>query len=194
MFVLAISGSPRRGGNTEKLLGVALDVIKERGFETKLISLAGKKIGGCTACMGCRNEPRCVLDDDFDPVYREMLRADGLIVGSPVYFGSATPELVALLDRAGYVSRHHGHLFNRKVGGPIAVARRIGQNFTIAQLLMWYMINGLIVPGSSYWNIAFGREKGEALCDGEGVRTIRTFAENVAWLLERIGGGSEGNV
>ena len=193
MFVLAVSGSPRTGGNTEKLLGVALDVLSERGFETGLISLAGKSIRGCTACMACRGEPRCVLDDDFDPIFRAMLRADGLIVGSPVYFGSATPELMALLDRAGFVSRHNGHLFNRKVGGPIAVARRIGQNFTIAQLLMWYMINGLIVPGSTYWNIAFGREKGEALGDSEGVRTIRNFAENVAWLLERIGGNSSGD-
>ncbi|HUT64032.1 MAG TPA: NAD(P)H-dependent oxidoreductase, partial [Anaerolineae bacterium] len=93
---------------------------------------------------------------------------------------------MALLDRAGYVARHNGNLFNRKVGGPVAVARRIGQNFTVAQLLMWYMINGMIVPGSSYWNIAFGRNKGEVMQDEEGIKTIRTFAENIAWLLEKI--------
>jgi multimeric flavodoxin WrbA len=142
--------------------------------------------------MACRNEPRCILEDDFDPVFRAMREADGLIVGSPVYFGSATAELVALLDRAGYVSRHNGHFFARKVGGPVAVARRIGQNFTVAQLLMWFMINGLIVPGSTYWNIAFGRDRGEVLGDEEGVCTIRNFAENIAWLLERIGGSSGG--
>jgi len=192
MRVLAISGSPRTGGNTESILRVALDVLEERGFETELIPLAGKHIRGCTACMACRNEPRCILEDDFDPVLCAMREADGLIVGSPVYFGSATPEIVALLDRAGYVSRHNGHFFARKVGGPVAVARRIGQNFTVAQLLMWFMINGLIVPGSTYWNIAFGRDRGEVLGDEEGVRTIRNFAENIAWLLERIGGSSGG--
>jgi multimeric flavodoxin WrbA len=186
MKVLAISGSPRRGGNTETLLRTALDVLGERGFETELISLAGKQIHGCTACMSCRSEPRCIIDDDFDPIYRAMCGADGLIVGSPVYFGSAVPELMALLDRAGYVARQNGNLFARKVGGPITVARRIGQNFTLAQLLLWYMINGMVVPGSSYWNIAFGREKGEVLNDEEGILTIRNFAENIAWLLTAI--------
>jgi len=186
MKVLAISGSPRKGGNTDVLLKVALDVIGERGIKTEFISLAGKPLLTCTACGACRKEPRCILEDDFDPVFRKMLESDGIIIGSPVYFGSATAEIMALLDRAGYVARHNGNLFSRKVGGPIAVARRIGQNFTIAQLLMWYMINGMIVPGSSYWNIAFGRGKGEALHDEEGVRTIITFAENIAWLLEKL--------
>jgi len=186
MKIIAISGSPRAGGNTETLLKVALDVLCERGIDTELISLAGKSILPCTACMACRSEERCILKDDFDPIYRDMVDSDGFIVGSPVYFGSATPELMALLDRAGYVSRHHGHRFNRKVGGAVAVARRIGQNFTFAQLLMWFMINGMIVPGSSYWNIAFGREKGDVLKDEEGIRTIRTFADNIAWLLKKI--------
>ena len=120
--------------------------------------------------------------------YTRLIDADGIIVGSPVYFGSATPEIMALLDRAGYVSRRHGHLFNRKAGGPIAVARRFGQNFTLAQLLMWFAINGLIVPGSTYWNIAFGGKKADVLDDEEGVETIRVFAENLAWLMEKING------
>ena len=186
MKLLAISGSPRQGGNTDMILKVALDVLDEKGIETEFISLAGKSILPCTACVACKKKPGCILKDDFDPIFRTMIESDGFIVGSPVYFGSATAELMALLDRAGYVSRYNGNLFNRKVGGPIAVARRIGQNFTIAQLLMWYMINGMIVPGSSYWNIAFGRNKGEVMQDEEGLRTIRTFAENIAWLLEKI--------
>jgi len=190
MKILAISGSPRLNGNTDQILRVALDVLESRGIETEFISLAGKSILTCTACMACKNKPSCILEDDFDPIFRAMLESDGFIVGSPVYFGSATAELIALLDRAGYVSRHNGNLFDRKVGGPIAVARRIGQNFTVAQLLMWYMINGMIVPGSSYWNIAFGRGKGEVLGDEEGIRTIRNFAENIAWLLTIIHGAS----
>lgn len=187
MKVIAICGSPRREGNTEQFLRLALEVISGHGIETEFIPLAGKTIKPCTACMACLKENRCATRDDFDPVYRAMLEADGIIVGSPVYYSSATPELMALLDRAGYVAGKHGCLLSRKVGGPIAVARRAGQNFTVAQLMMWYMINGLIVPGSTYWNIGIGRDKGEVMQDEEGVRTIRNFAENVAWLLEKIG-------
>lgn len=188
MKILAISGSPRKGGNTDTLLSIVLDVIAEHGIETELISLAGKRIGTCTACMGCSGNPQCVIDDDFGPVFRKMTEADGFIVGSPVYFGSATGEMTALLDRAGYVARKNGDLFTRKIGGAVTVARRIGQNFTLAQLIMWFMINGMIVPGSSYWTIAFGKEKGEAAHDAEGVKTLRDFAENIAWLCGKLGG------
>ena len=188
MKILAISGSPRQGGNTDQILKVALDVLTEKGIETEFISLAGKSIMTCTACLTCQKKSNCRIDDDFDPIFRAMIDSNGIIVGSPVYFGTATGELTALLDRAGYVSRHNGNLLSRKVGGPVAVARRVGQNFTIAQLLMWYMINGMIVPGSTYWNIAFGREPDEVMDDEEGVRTIRNFAENIAWLLEKIHG------
>lgn len=188
MKILGISGSPREGGNTDTLLRVALEVLETHKIETEFISLSGKKILTCNACMMCTREPRCILEDDFDPVFRSMVDSAGFIVGSPVYFGSATAELTALLDRAGYVARKNGNLFSRKIGGPISVARRIGQDFTIAQLLMWYMINGMVVPGSSYWNIAFGKQKGDVIKDREGVETIRMFAENLAWLYTMIYG------
>ena len=186
MRVLALSGSSRKNYNTDTILRVALEVLEQNGIETEFISLAGKKILTCTACMACTKRPECILDDDFDPVFQAMLASDGIIVGSPVYFGSATAEMTALLDRAGYVARKNGNLFSRKVGGPVAVARRAGQNFTFAQLLMWFMINGMIVPGSTYWNIAFGSHSCDVLDDTEGVETIKAFAENIAWLLKKI--------
>ncbi len=188
MKILAISGSPRKGGNTDTLLGVALDELEKHGADTEFISLAGKTIAPCTACMGCTKEPRCVIGDDFDAVFEKMLASDGFIVGSPVYFGSATAEMTALLDRAGYVARKNGDLFSRKIGGAVAVARRIGQNFTLAQLLMWFMINDMVVPGSSYWTIAFGKGKGEVTDDTEGVESVRRLAENIAWLGEKLKG------
>ena len=188
MKILAISGSPRKGGNTDTLLKVALDVLNKKRIETEFITLSGKKILTCTACMACSNKPLCILEDDFDTIFHSMLDSDGFIIGSPVYFGSATAEINALLDRAGYVSRKNGNLFYRKVGGPIVVARRIGQNFTFAQLLMWYMINGMIVPGSTYWNIAFGSHSGDVMKDAEGIKTIEAFAENLAWILMKIKG------
>ncbi len=186
MKILAISGSPRKGKNTDTLLNIALDVLKEKGIETELITLSGKKILGCNACMGCVKENRCILDDDFDPIYRAMIDSDGFIVGTPVYFGSATAEITALLDRAGYVGRKHGNPFSRKIGGPVVVARRAGQNFTFAQLLLWFMINGMVVPGSTYWSIAFGSHSLDVTEDEEGIKTVTTFAENIAWLLENI--------
>lgn len=127
-----------------------------------------------------------ISDDDFAPLFEKMLRADILIVGSPVHFGSAAPELMALLDRAGYVSRANGNLFTRKIGGPIAVARRAGHNFTYAQLLFWYMINDMVVPGSTYWNVALAREPGAVAGDAEALATIDRFADNLAWLAGRL--------
>jgi len=188
MKILAISGSPRKGGNTDTLLRVALDVLEKKGIETEFITLSGKTILSCNACMACSSEPRCILEDDFDTIFRAMLESDGFIIGSPVYFGSATAEINALLDRAGYVSRKNGNLFYRKVGGPVVVARRMGQDFTFAQLLMWYMINGMIVPGSTYWNIAFGSHSVDVMNDTEGIKTVEAFAENLAWILTKIKG------
>ena len=189
MKALFISGSPRKNGNTEQLLGVCAHELEQAGMTTEVLSLAGKNIRGCTGCGWCRehqSERRCVMqNDDFQPFLDKMIEADIIVVGSPVYFGSATPETMALLHRAGYVCRSQ-RLLERKIGGAIAVARRAGQNFTFAQLLYWFLINEMIVPGSSYWNIAIGKDKGDALNDEEGVKTIKRFAENMAWLAEKL--------
>ena len=187
---IAISGSPRRGGNTEILLQRCLDRLAGGGISGKLISLAGLNLRGCTACGACgeSRDATCpgITGDGFEPVFEAMLRADILIVGSPVHFGSATPELMALLDRAGYVARANGNLFSRKIGGPIAVARRAGHNFTYAQLMFWYMINDMVVPGSSYWNVALAREPGAVSADTEALATIDRFADNLAWLATKL--------
>jgi multimeric flavodoxin WrbA len=100
-----------------------------------------------------------------------MKAADGIILASPVYYGSCTSLIKALMERTGYMSRCSSNGFRGKVGGPLVVARRAGHNFTIAQLDFWFHILGMVVPGSTYWNIAFGREKGEVSKDEEGLRT-----------------------
>ncbi|HOD46034.1 MAG TPA: flavodoxin family protein [Opitutaceae bacterium] len=187
---LAISGSPRLNGNTEQLLRRCLDRLATQGIPGELITLAGKTIHGCGACGGCRESKDSTCPgqsgDDFEAIFQAMLRADIIVVGSPVYFGSATPEMMALLDRAGYVAGSNGKLFSRKIGGPIAVARRAGHNFTYAQLLMWYMINDMVVPGSTYWNVALAREPGAVAQDAEGLATVDRFADNLAWLAKRL--------
>ena len=185
MHAIAISGSPRKDGNTETLIRRCLDGLATRGIEGEFVTLRNKTIRPCQACDTCakRKDRTCATkDDDFHPVFEAMQQADIIVVGSPVYFGSATPELMALLDRAGYVSRQCGNLLSRKLGGPIAVARRAGHNFTYAQLLFWYLINDMVVPGSSYWNVALARKAGEVVKDEEALATIDRFAENLAWL------------
>lgn len=192
MKAIAICGSPRANGNTELLLTRCLGKLEESGIDTELIRLHGKKIHGCIACGACRRlkDGNCAIrDDDFAEVFEAMKTADIIVVGSPVYYGSAVPELMAVLDRAGFVSGSVGNtFFSRKIGGPIVVARRAGQNFTLAQLMYWFMINDMIVPGSSYWNVAFGREAGEVANDAEGLATVERFAENLAWLAWKLAG------
>lgn len=188
MKVLAICGSPRPQGNTWLLLHEALKVLAQQGLQTEFISLHDKQVLPCTACLTCATEKnRCVQEDDFMPIFTAMGQADGLLVGSPVYFGSATPNLMALLDRAGYVARQGDNVFNRKVGSPVVVARRAGVNFTYSQLQLFFCIMGMYVPGSTYWPIAYGLKPGDVLQDAEGLRTIAQLAENMAWLMKKLG-------
>ena len=189
MKAVCICGSPRKNGNTELLLSRCASRLEQGGVSAKIITLSGKTIKGCIACGLCRErqDGTCAIkNDDFHEVFEAMREADIIVVGSPVFFGSAAPEMMALLDRAGYVSRSNGNYFSRKIGGPITVARRAGQNFTYAQLLFWFTINDMIVAGSSYWNIAFGREAGEVENDEEGLKTVERFAENLVWLADKL--------
>jgi multimeric flavodoxin WrbA len=184
MKILGIVGSPRRGGNTEALTEIALEEIAEEGIETELIHLAGKKIAPCDACRTCRTTGECRIRDDFQAIHEEMVKADGFILATPVWFGAATPLMTSLISRC-YVSRR-SNPFENKVGGPIVVARRAGKNFTFAQLMFFFMIHGMIVPGSTYWNVAIGDERGEVAGDEEGVRTIRNFGKKLAWLDKKL--------
>jgi multimeric flavodoxin WrbA len=181
--VVGIVGSARRGGNTEILTQIALDEIRKEGLETELISLAEKKIEPCDGCGSCSKTGKCRIEDDFNSVFAKMKEAEGIILSTPVYYGAATPQIVSLISRF-YSTR--GKPLKNKVGGPIVVARRAGHNFTFAQLMFFFMISEMIVPGSSYWNIAFGRLAGDVLKDEEGIRTIKNFGDNVAWLLKKI--------
>ena len=189
MQAIAINGSARPNGNTCTLLQTCLEVLERGGVKGELIQLSETPIRPCKACGTCFNtkDNTCIIQEDaFQEVYDKMRAADIILLGSPVYFGSATADLMALLDRAGYVGRANGNVFARKLGGPIVVARRAGQNFTLAQLLFWFMIMDMIVPGSSYWNIGFGRLQGEVSEDAEGIETVRHFADNLLWLANKI--------
>lgn len=186
MKVLLLSGSPKSEGNTAQVLGECARAIEAQGVETEIVSLAGKKIEACIACGYCGKHGKCGLQDDLDPIMEKLRRVQGFIVGAPVYFGTARGDVMNALQRIGMVSIRNDKFLAGKVGGPIAVARRGGHTLTLQEMLMFYLINDMIVPGSSYWNMVFGREPGEALSDEEGIRTVRHFGENVGKLVKAL--------
>lgn len=188
MKVIGIVGSPRQHGNTEILTAHALNAIAEEKLDTELVRLAGLDIRPCNACMACSKEERCSIEDDLFPIYLKMKDADGIILASPVYVGSATAVIKALMERTAYIALWNGEPFRGKVGGPLVVARRAGHNFTLAQLAFWFQVRGLVQPGSTYWNVAFGREKGEVKNDEEGMKIVWNFGKNVAWVLKKLKG------
>ncbi|MDT8402240.1 MAG: flavodoxin family protein [Bacteroidales bacterium] len=191
MKVLAINGSPRKNGNTEILLRETMKVLDKHGIDTELIRIGGKKLKPCTACMKCKKEKdgQCHIDNKLlNGILKKMIDADGLLIGSPVYFSDITPETKALLDVAGYSLRAAGNPLKRKAGAAVIAVRRAGAIHSFDSINHFFLINEMIIPGSSYWNIGIGREKGDVLNDEEGLKTMRTLGENMAWLLKKIRG------
>lgn len=186
MKAIGIVGSPGKNANTEIVTGHILKAIEEEGIETELIKLAGLDIRPCDACGACRSAGKCPIDDDLLQVYAKMKEADAIILTSPVYYGSATALLKALMERTGHISRGDGNAFQGKVGGPFVVARRSAQFFTQAQIYFWFHTLGFFITGSAHPNIAFGREIGDVVKDEEGMNTARIFGKNVAFLVKKL--------
>jgi multimeric flavodoxin WrbA len=186
MKVLMIGASPRKKSNTMQILEECASVIEDEGLEVEIISLRKLKIESCHACIKCKKIQKCKLDDGLNEIIDKIRESDGLIVATPVYFGTARGDLMAALQRIGMVSMVTDQFLSWKVGGPIAVARRGGHTATIQELLMFYFINDMIVPGSTYWNMVFGHAPGEAENDEEGIATVRRFAANVGKIIKKI--------
>jgi multimeric flavodoxin WrbA len=203
MKVLAICGSPRLNGNTEYFINVALQEIEKHGIQTEIIRLGEKEVKPCRGCYGCVKARKCTQEgDDFDEIFDKMLKAEGIIVGSPVYNSSITANIKALLDRAGFVSRWiansmkeksenydwNGTAFSGKVAAPITVARRAGQNFAFAQLLLSLTVNDFIIVGSHYWNVGVAGKGGavDADKDIEGIGIMKHMAENMVHVLGKL--------
>ena len=188
MKVLMINGSPRREGNTSTALAEMQTVFAEEGFEVETIQIGAKEIRGCVACGKCSELGRCVFDDIVNECAEKLAEADGLVIGSPVYYASANGTLVALLDRLFFSSSCDKTM---KVGAAVAVARRGGITATFDQLNKYFTISGMPVASGQYWNGAHGRLPGEAAQDEEGMQQMRTLARNMAFLMKSIALGRE---
>ena len=189
MKVVAFSGSARKDGNTAILIGHVFQELEKEGIETELIQLSGSRIHGCIACMKCfeNKDQRCsVKDDNVNDCIEKMLGADGIILGSPTYFANVSTEMKALIDRAGMVSRANSDMLARKVGAAVVAVRRAGAIHVFNSINHFFFIGQLIVPGSSYWNLGMGRQKGEVEKDEEGIQTMKDLGRNMAWLLKKL--------
>jgi multimeric flavodoxin WrbA len=190
MKVIAFNGSPRKEGNTFYSIRTVFEELENEGIGTELIQLGGADIKGCRACYKCfeTKNNRCIQKDDLNNFVEKMIAADGIIIGSPTYFANVSTEVKALIDRAGLVSRANGNLFSRKIGAAVVAARRAGAVNVYQNINLFFGIGNMIVAGSSYWNIGFGRNAGEVLKDEEGIQTFRDLGQNMAWLLKKLYG------
>jgi len=189
MNVVAFNGSPRKDGNTAAMLRHVLQELEREGIQTELVQLADLKLRGCRACYQCftaKNRHCAIADDGLNACIDKMLAADGILLGSPTYFADLTADLKALIERAGMTARANGEMFRRKVGAAVVAVRRAGAIHAFDSINHFFLISQMIVPGSCYWNIALGREKGEAEKDEEGVRTMQVLGQNMAWLMKHI--------
>ena len=192
MKVIAINGSSRKNGNTSLMIGEVFRVLNSRGIETEEVQLAGEHIKGCMACDKCtlNKNGKCVIDDDpLNNIVEKMSEADGVILASPVYFANVTSGIKAVMDRAGRVVRANDYMLKGKVGAAVVAVRRAGSLPTFDALNHFFLVEQMFIPGSTYWNLGIGMERGEFLDDEEGMRNMRNLGENMAWLLEKLDQG-----
>ena len=191
MKVLAFNGSARLDGNTAILLNTVLGELQHEGIQTELVQLAKEHLQGCGACYRCFKQKGEQCSIDTDPVNEyiaKMAAADGILLGSPVYFADVTANAKALIERCGMVARANGDLYQRKVGAAVVAVRRAGAIHAFSSLNHFFTIGQMIVVGSSYWNIGIGREPGAVSSDEEGVRTMQRLGQNMAWVLKKLKG------
>ena len=188
MKVLLINGSPHSKGNTFIALKEMDKIFQENKVETELIHIGNKAIRGCIACGSCRKKGKCVFDDEVNVTAPKFEEADGIVVGTPVYYASANATLVAFLDRLFYST---GFNKTMKVGASVVVARRGGLSAPFDELNKYFTISGMPIASSQYWNSVHGREQGEAAQDVEGLQTMRTLARNMTFLMKSIALGKE---
>ena len=189
MYALAINGSPRTDGNTYTMLEEVLRPLGQAGWQTELVQVGGKEIRGCIACYKCveNKDQRCAVDtDEFNAILEKMLQAQALILGTPTYFADVSAELKAVLDRSGLVSQANGVPFRGKIGAAVAAVRRGGAIHAFDTINHMFLMSQMIVPGSTYWNMGIGFDKGDVRGDAEGMTNVRHLGAVIDWLGKAI--------
>ena len=189
MKVVAFNGSPRQDGNTALLLRKVLAPVARSGIDTELVQVGGHAVHGCTACMRCmtaRNRQCAITTDRVNTWIAKMIEADGIVMGSPSYFSGMTPELKALLDRAGLVAVANGRMFARKIGAAVVAHRRGGAVNVVDAINHLFLMSRMIVPGSTYWNFGVGLEREDVADDAEAMENMHDLGETLVWLLKRL--------
>jgi multimeric flavodoxin WrbA len=189
MKVVALNGSARKDGNTALLINVVFDELKKEGIETELIQMAGKPIQGCIACYKCfkNQNRRCSVEKDMlNEIIAAMEPAEGILLGSPTYFSDVSSGMRAFIERCGFVARANDYMFKGKVGAALTAVRRAGAvpAFSSMNLFLHYM--QMFMPGASYWSIGVGRDPGDVLKDDEGIQTMKSLGQNMAFLLKKL--------
>ena len=188
MKVLLLNGSPNKNGCTFTALSEAAKALNECGIETEMFQIGKKPVPGCIACGSCAKTGKCAFDDGVNEAAEILKESDGLVVASPVYYGSANGTIVSFLDRLFYSSHFDKTM---KVGASVVLARRGGLSATFDELNKYFTISGMPVASSQYWNSAHGAAPGEAAKDGEGLQVMRTLARNMVFLMKSIALGKE---
>jgi multimeric flavodoxin WrbA len=189
MKIVAFNGSPRMEGNTYHLLSHVLKELEKEGIETELVHLKGP-LGGCIACGRCykKKDGRCAQEGDMiNSCIEKIVKADGILLGSPTYFSDLTPELKSLIDRAGFVAKANGGgMLRHKVGAAVVAVRRAGAIHVFDSINHFFLISEMIIPGSSYWNIGIGMAEGDVETDQDGIQTMKVLGQNMAWVMKRL--------
>ena len=183
-----INGSPHADGNTALALAEMKKIFDAEKIETTLLQIGNKDIHGCVGCGTCYKNGKCVFDDEVNKAAELFEKADGLVIGSPVYYASPNGTLISFLDRLFFSTQFDKTM---KVGAAVAVARRGGCTAAFDVLNKYLSISGMAIASSQYWNIIHGRAKGEAAQDAEGLQTMRVLARNMVFMLRSIALGKE---
>ncbi len=194
MKVIGFNGSARKKGNTAGSLSTVFAELEKAGIDTELVHVGKETVRGCIACYGCvkNQDEACTLKDDpVNEWIQKMKAADGILLGSPVYFSGVAGTMKSFLDRAFFVSSVNGGLFRHKVGAAVAAVRRSGGVPTVDTLNHYINYSEMIMPSSNYWNVAHGMNPGEMEQDGEGKQIMEILGRNMAWIMKVIEAGKE---
>ncbi|WP_027717736.1 flavodoxin family protein [Desulfovirgula thermocuniculi] len=189
LIVVAFNGSPRPKGNTYHALEAVLGALAQEGISGEIVQLGGRRLAGCAACFKCfkSKDKRCQQGgDEMNEFIARAVAADGIIIGSPVYFSNVTAEVKAFIDRCGMVARANDDMLKGKVGAAVVVARRAGATFAYSAINFFFGISQMVIPSSNYWNLGLALAPGDILKDEEALNTFKTLGQNMARVLKKL--------